>query len=281
MWGEMVKKSHRYPRKFLSSTTVIAIAIVIVGVIIGILTYHFTGINLFELYSLAFNRFSNFLEQFDPIANILAIIIFVLSALIGIGFFIMIRSERKFWKKPPIERIRSLEERFRNGKFAKNEALYYSNLSVCYYDYGDCEKALNLALHAKSSLKEGKENAVLNNITEGNIACYMIELGCLTEAEEILMRLNSIEGMVNSVKLDVKIYLARLALLQDDIAAASAFADEASALSGANKTNWAISLLQAEVAFSKGDVDSAREKAKIVVNNTANKFALARANKLL
>lgn len=278
---KMVKKSHRYLRKFLSSTTVIAIAIVIAGVIIGILTYHFAGINLFELYSLAFNRFSNFLEQFDPIANILAIIIFALLILIGIGFFIMVRSEGKFWKKPPVERIRSLEERFRNGKFTKNEALYYSNLSVCYYDYGDCEKALNLALHAQSLLKEGKENAVLNNIAEANIAAYMIELGRLAEAAEILTRLNNIEGMVNSVKLNVKINLARFALLQNDIAAASAFADEASALSGATKNNWAISLIQAEISFAEGDVDSAREKAKIVVNNTANKFALARANKLL
>jgi len=193
----------------------------------------------------------------------------------------MVRSEGKFWKKPPVERIRSLEERFRNGKFTKNEALYYSNLSVCYYDYGDCEKALNLALHAQSLLKEGKENAVLNNIAEANIAAYMIELGRLAEAAEILTRLNNIEGMVNSVKLNVKINLARFALLQNDIAAASAFADEASALSGATKNNWAISLIQAEISFAEGDVDSAREKAKIVVNNTANKFALARANKLL
>ena len=120
----------------------------------------------------------------------------------------------------------------------------------------------------------------------------MIELGRLEEATEILTHLNNIENFNNvaknnSVKLNVKTNLARLALMKGDIVMAKAFADEADQaiimgkLIGEKIGDWPTLLLQAEIAFAEGDVDSARKKAKKVINCTTDKFALARANKLL
>jgi len=269
-----VKRFRRYFWRGMiwGNLTVIAIIIVTIGI------RHFTGVGLADLILLALDGMS---DTIGLIAHLLPAVLPIIMIALAIFFLFRIRAQKNFWKKDPAERINILEKQFEKGKFAKDDAIYYSNLSVSYYDNGDCEQALNLALHAKSLLKVGKENELINNLVEANIAAYMVELGRLTEAAEILTRLDNVHGMHNANKLNVKCNLARLALMQGDIRLASAFADEASRLGKKIKDNWSADLMQAEIAFAKGDVDLAREKAKRLVNRVTNKYALDRMGRLL
>jgi len=269
-----VKRFRRYFWRGMiwGNLAVIAIIIVTIGI------RYFTGVGLADLILFALDGMS---DTIGLIIHLLSAVLPIIVIALVLFFLFRIRAQKKFWKKDPAERINILEKQFERGKFAKDDAIYYSNLSVSYYDNGDCEQGLNLALHAKSLLKEGKENALINNLVDANVAAYLVELGRLTEAAEILTRLDNIHGIHNANKLNVKCNLARLALMQGDIRLASAFADEASRLGKKIKDNWSADLMQAEIAFAKGDVDLAREKAKRLVNRVTNKYALDRMGRLL
>jgi tetratricopeptide (TPR) repeat protein len=98
------------------------------------------------------------------------------------------------------ERIKAMEKAFAKGYYRHMKEIYYINLSVCYHQTGDSEKALQLLGQAEF-YKENKEGKTINirkpslskHMIEINKAAYLIALRRWQEATEILDVLEQVE----------------------------------------------------------------------------------------
>ena len=188
----------------------------------------------------------------------------------------------------PDERIKALEETLAKNK-KMDMAFYYINLSVCYYEKMDYEKALELVLMAEAHTK-GKIHIAIpllspiiaTDIIELNKAAYLAGLNRVDEAESILDSLDKRLGN-DRLKQGIRLNRARLALLRRDTNAARRYINEVNSMPYQSKDNTAkygMLLLQAEIDVIDGDKPSATSKLDEIISGCRSPRILHRANEL-
>jgi len=221
------------------------------------------------------------------IATAVALVIAALSACIYI--YMLYKKLSPIHKiDDPDERIKALEEILAKNK-KMDMAFYYINLSVCYYEKMDYEKALELVLMAETHTKTKTHIAIpllspisATAIIELNKAAYLAELNRVDEAESILDSLDNGRGN-DRLKQGIRLNRARLALLRRDTNAARQYINEVNSMSSQSKDNtakYAMLLLQAEIDVIDGDKQSAISKLDEITSGCRSPRILHRANEL-
>lgn len=235
----------------------------------------------------------------------MGVVALVLCVILYMNIRMMLNRKRKFdiqkelmrYQKPS-QRIKALEGYNAEGRFNSEMDTYYNLLSLCYYENGEYERALEENMRERDVIvqKLGGNTVVSGNpflINRANEATFLMALGrydeaeiCITEVEEALEELNekkSYKQYVEDIRRSFVVpHRAKLAIENSAPQTAKEFIavmEENPQERTGTDEKFLIKLLKAEVLKAEGDIEKAKGLVDEVLSQCKAKPVLDRANK--